>query len=272
MLRKLVDVVADVYEDAEATPVLAYGLPFLDGAPATAGSLVVVGGRPGAGKSYFGLQLLSECVQPGVYVSLEDPAAEVARRVRDSFSPARLDEVLLCTPKRPRLSLICKEIADAYAAGARPRMVVVDYIQLIQYDGEVNAWSQTDQIGLIIADLKALARELGFVLVLLCQLKRPMREDRHAFPALFDLRDSSNIENSAELVVLLHDQGDQVEARVAKNKSGKRGGVAWFDRGPSGYLVPVPARVDLDLFGDDVPTDIFVRQPLRVVDDLFEAA
>lgn len=246
-LKRFLDVVLEAQEAPEGTQLLTYGLPFLSTCPGLAGTLMVLGGRSGAGKSYLGLKLLETCLQAGLYVSLEDPAAEVARRA-EAYSSARLGEVGLVIPKRPRLSIICREIREAFSEDFAPRMVVIDYIQLIQYDGDVQAWSQTEQIGMIIAELKSLGRELGFVTVLLSQLKRPDRDNRNAFPTLWDLRDSSNIENSAEAVILLQDHGDQVEARLAKNKSGKRGTVQWFDRGSNGYLVPTVSPIDEDLF------------------------
>lgn len=271
MLKLLTQVVDDVIQAQEAAPCLSYGLPFLSACRALPGTLIVLGGHSGAGKSYLGLKLLEASLQPGLYVSCEDPEAEVARRV-SAYSPDRLADVVLCIPKRPRLSLILQGIRDAYAAGYAPRMVVIDYIQIVQYDGDIAAFSQTEQIGMVLAEFKALGRELGYVTVLLSQLKRPLREDRSSFPTLWDLRDSSNLENCAEIVILLQDHGSQVEARVAKNKSGSRGTTQWFERGPTGYLLPVSSPDDEDIFGDGSTE---VTQPhvrLVVSDDLFDMA
>jgi replicative DNA helicase len=262
MIRRLSEVVAEVRKDPYAAPVTSYGLSLLDSCPNTPGTLIVVGGRTGAGKSYFGLCLLAECSTPGAYVSLEDPPNEVARRV-EAMPRHRLSEVLLITPRRSRLSHIAREIEQAFADGHTPRMVVIDYIQLVQYDGETPAWSQTDQIGLTIQELKAVARERGFVLVVLCQLRRPNRDEADHFPTLWDLRDSSNLENSAEVVVLLRAHEDQrLEARVAKNKSGATGGTAFFKRGSCGFLTPITPVVDQEIFG----------QPSAPVYDLFDEA
>lgn len=258
MLKRLTDVRRDSEYAQQAAPLLSYGLPFLGECRALPGSLTVIGGHSGAGKSYLGLKLLEACLQPGLYVSLEDPESEVARRV-EPYSPARLDEVGLCVPLRPRLSHVLAGVREAFDADYQPRMVVVDYIQLLQYDGDIKAWSQTDQIGLMIAELKALGRELGYVTVLLSQLKRPDRENRNAFPTLWDLRDSSNIENSAEVVILLQDHGAQVEARLAKNKSGRRGPVAWFNRSANGFLELAPTPVD-PMFEEDETTIVRPRR------------
>ncbi len=266
MIRLLSDVVGHVRSDAKAAPVAAYGFPFLDECPATPGSLIVLGGRTGTGKSFLSLGLLAGVDKPGAYVSLEDPPVEVARRVAE-LPRSRLEQLLLVTPKRPRLSLIAREIEEAFRTGHSPRVVVIDYLQLVQYDGDAVAWSQSDQIGLVLAELKALAREYGFIVVVVCQLRRPGRDDGDMRPTIWDLRDSSNIENSAEAVVLLHAQGDdRVEAWLAKNKSGRFGASMTFMRGANGFLRPLPSEADLDIFGDNDP------RPSAPIIDLFGEA
>jgi DnaB-like helicase C terminal domain len=261
MRARFCEVVADSKFAQEGPCTPSYGLSLLRGCPSTPGTLIVVGGRTGAGKSFFGLSLLNHSDARGAYVSLEDPPAEVGRRIQ-AMPAKRLQEIALIVPARPRLSMICAEIAQAFEEGFCPRIVVIDYIQLIQYDGESAAWSQTDQIGLVLAELKALAREHGFVLVVMCQLRRPMRESAgdgyESFPCLWDLRDSSNLENSAEVVVLLQAHEEELEARVAKNKAGRTGVTQWFARGAHGFLTPI-VREDRDLFGDPAPVvlDLF---------------
>lgn len=253
----------------EARLFASYGLPFLDDCPAAPGTLVVVGGRTGEGKSFFGLKLLEAASTPALYISCEDGESEVGRRAT-AFPSDRLANVWLAVPRRPRLSAILRLIASAFGEGKpNPRLILLDYIQLIQYDGEVAAWSQTDAIGITIAELKALGRELGFVLVLNGQLRRPsLGVSDSDFPNLWDLRDSANIENSAEVVILLHGPGAEVEVRVAKNKSGRRGAAARFRRGGNGAFVPVPVEVDVDLFGDG-ETEAYAARPSPQL-DLFD--
>lgn len=257
--------------DATKPPALfVWGPRFLDTIPAVPGTMVIVGGRTGHGKSFFGLELLRSTETPALYISCEDPESEVARRAI-GMPLARLQEILLVVPRRPRLSAVVRAIETAFAEGHLPRLVMLDYIQLVQYDGEVAAWSQTDAIGMIISELKALGRELGFVLVLNAQLNRP-KERAYAddFPNLWDLRDSANLENAAEAVILLHGPGDIVEVRVCKNKSGRNGNHARFSRGPNGFFLPVSPAPDPDIFGDGEVT--YVPAAALAADDLFAEA
>lgn len=242
-LSTLADAVAvhrDVALGLDRSSVLSFGVPWLDGAVGgvAPGSLVVVGGRTGVGKSYFSLLLLGCSREPALYVSLEDGVPEVGRRCA-GMNPKRREQVLLFHPHNPRLSAVLTAIRTAVEE-SDARVVVVDYLQLLRYDGVVNAWSQTDQIHNTLIELKSAARELGFALILNVQIRRPMQFGGELqAPTLHELKDSASIENSAELVVLLHeDEHGLVSARVAKSKSSKRQGRALYARDEStGWLV-----------------------------------
>lgn len=239
-LADAVDVHRDVELGLDVQSRLSLGLPWLDacvgGTPP--GSLVVVAGRTGTGKSFFSLLMLASARVPALYVSLEDSVPEVGRRVA-GLRGERLGEVALFHPHNPRLSAVITAIRTAVdERGAK--LVVIDYLQLLRYDGEVAAWSQPDQIHNTLLELKALSRELGFVLVLNVQIRRPQPGYEMQPPTLFELKDSSSIENSAEVVVLLfEDEHGLVEARVAKSKfSSRRAGRQLYARDPnSGWLV-----------------------------------
>lgn len=216
----------------------------MDSVLAAPGTLVVVGGRTGSGKSMFGLKLLETVDMPGLFVSLEDPLEVVGMRVR-RMDPARRDAVYASRP-RARLADVLDSVKESYDALICPKLVVVDYIQILTDGG--NGQTRTDEIGEIISELKYLGTQLGFVTVLNSQLKRPQGEDREAQrPTRWDLRDSSNLENAAEAVVLLHPTPGNprlVEAWVDKNKVGpsRRDRPVSFERGAGGYLCEVEQR------------------------------
>ena len=89
------------------------------------------------------------------------------------------------------------------------------------------------------AGMKRLAMQLGIAIVLLSQLKRTEGSDA---PTLDDLRESGNIEQDANVVLLLHrpdyfdpEQREKpivtMEVIVAKNREGRVGSVyATFDK------------------------------------------
>lgn len=206
------------------------------------GSMTIVGARTNVGKSYYCLYLLGAAEGArGLYVSLEDPAVEIGRRVRPM--PAwRRSEVLLSCPERPTLGAIKQAIIDS-----RADLVVVDYLQAIA-NGETAAWSQADEVGQKLVELKSLARERRFALVLAVQVRRPAPGGKASEPQLWELRDSSNIENMAERVLMLHPLGDGLRVRLAKSKSTAVGKTAFYSRAAGGWL---QESAEPELFDED---------------------
>lgn len=228
-----------------STPSLTFpGMPWLHTAVGAVGvgSMICVAGRTGTGKSFFGVQLLVACPERGLYVSLEDPIREVGRRV--SALPKDIQaRLFVAAPYSSRLSGVLRTVRDAVEQHG-VRVVVIDYLQLLRYDGGVGAWSLADQIHNTIADLKALSRELGFVLVLCAQVRRPSFNYEDQAPNLSELKDSSSIENSSELVILLHeDDHGLVVARIGKSKTSARSGRQVYTRNAkTGWLEEADER------------------------------
>jgi len=231
--------------DPRSAP-FGWGVEFLDRelGPVIPGHVYVVGARTSVGKTFFALHVVSASSVPALFVSLEDSLSELGRRAAQ-IPPSRRAEVLVSTPVRPRLSAVL----EAIRASSGVRLVVVDYIQLIQYDGNVDAWSKMDQVRQILIELKALSRERGFATVITSQLRRPgvSVDGSSSEPTLYELRDASDIENSAEVVILLHAlNSNQIRVKVAKSKSTPSGGKALFRRAQDGFLEEVSVNDSSD--------------------------
>jgi len=224
--REVTETLAD---GLEATQLFNWNQEFLKGTLAAPGTLVVLGGRTGAGKSMLAAKLMASVDVPALYVSMEDGYEVLGRRLV-RFPEERLDVTHVVVPRRPRMEFVGRDIKDSYDRLLCPKLVVVDYIQLMGKDLEVIANN--------IAELKGLGRDLGFVTVLLSQLKRPsMADGVPARPTRWDMRDSSDIENSAETIILLDAKDDGLlEVWVDKNKVGPKGASQMFKRGVGGWL------------------------------------
>lgn len=109
-------------------------------------------------------------------------------------------------------------------------IVVIDHLQLIE--SEKGAENRNVEIGRITRELKLMAKELDVAVLLLSQLSRgpEAREDHR--PRLSDLRESGNIEQDADIVVLLYrdeyytkdcEEKGIIECMVAKNRNGEVG-------------------------------------------------
>jgi replicative DNA helicase len=224
------------------------------------GNLVVVGARPGVGKTGFLLQMarhiaagLKHPITCGV-MSLEMSADELV--LRWMAREAALDHMKLLTANMENhewLRLvnasqsICKwpvVIDDAPMTigelRSRARFMVreqgvralfVDYLQLVRVGGTATERTREREVSEVSSALKAIAKELRVPLVAAAQLNRgsARREDRT--PKLIDLRESGSIEQDADAIMFLHRdpdaalQADREETKLilAKNRHGPTG-------------------------------------------------
>jgi replicative DNA helicase len=109
--------------------------------------------------------------------------------------------------------------------------VVVDYLQLIRPDNPRDP--RHLQVGQSAKRLKELAREAGVSVLCLAQLNREVEGRPGGRPLLSDLRDSGEVEQDADVVLLLHrlDADElapvhRVDLIVAKQRNGPTGTVA----------------------------------------------
>jgi replicative DNA helicase len=119
-------------------------------------------------------------------------------------------------------------------------LVIVDYLQLMQSTIQSRDSNRVQEVSEISRGLKALAKELAVPVIALSQLSRQpeMRESKE--PRLSDLRESGELEQSADLVLMLwrekergaDDQdaeGEVVKLKLAKHRNGPTGEVdLWF--------------------------------------------
>ena len=88
------------------------------------------------------------------------------------------------------------------------KVILVDYLQLIAYTN-VGVKDRRIIVGNITEQLRNYAKQLGFCCVLLCQLRR-FDQARYSgkkkvpIPTMDDLKESGEIENHSDIVILLH--------------------------------------------------------------------
>lgn len=109
-------------------------------------------------------------------------------------------------------------------------VVFIDHIGIMRPDNPKA--NRNDQIGTISRELKAIAKDLDVCVVCLSQLNRGVEGRADKQPALSDLRDSGNVEQDADQVLLLYredyykpenDFVSTFEIIVAKNRDGEIG-------------------------------------------------
>lgn len=198
--------------------------------------LVCVAARPGRGKTAFAINnIVMDSAQRGIGVgvfSLEmsreqliDRAicsaalvdsrkiptnklenSEWARMTREA---ARISKLPIIIDDQPAIHLsvlrskVRRMSTELRREGAPLGMVVVDYLQLM---GTTPGKETRDQkVGENSRGLKALAKELEIVVVMLAQLNRDVeKRGKSARPQLSDLRECGSIEADCDVVIFLH--------------------------------------------------------------------
>lgn len=226
------------------------------------GELVVLAARPSVGKTAVAVSIarnVADCSGPVLFSSIEQADHELATRLLVAASGVQGGLVRHGTLSRETFSGVLVPWADRVgrtplhidsapsqdvlrvASNARRlkrrvglKLVVVDYLQLLT--PEDKSVPRHEQVAETSRRLKALARELEVPVLALAQLNREVEGRQDKKPRLSDLRESGQVEQDADVVVLMHradEEGPKValELNVAKQRNGPVGiCTAYFDR------------------------------------------
>lgn len=225
------------------------------------GQLVLVGGRPAAGKTAFALNVLRACCvrdrRPAVVFSMEmdrralrnrmtaavcdvplrairDPKAHMTPEHFDRMAGIHLlkDALLIIddragmTPAQIRRS--AKRWRDHYGDLG---VVMVDYLQLARPDRKHG--SREQEVSELSRSMKLLAKELHCPVLALSQLNRGLETRQDKRPLMADLRESGSLEQDADLILFLYrheayEPDDELtqgvaEIIIAKQREGETG-------------------------------------------------
>ena len=140
---------------------IATGLAELDralGAGLVPGQVVLLGGDPGIGKSTLLLQALAAMAEPGLYVSGEESAEQVAMRARRLALDVGGVQLLAETQLERVLGAL---------ESARPRVAVVDSIQTLWTEALQSAPGSVAQVRECAAQLARHAKRAGTALAII---------------------------------------------------------------------------------------------------------
>ncbi len=192
------------------------------------GDLVIVGARPGMGKTSFAMNIAVNVAKQKKAVaifSLEMSGEQLVTRILSSealVDSSKLRTGQLKTEDWDNLAGVISSLSgcDIYiddtsaitTAEMKSKLrrinnlglVVIDYIGLMQSTS--NSDNRAQQVGEISRNLKIMAKDFGIPIVCCAQLNRgtESRAGDAKKPTLADLRDSGSIEQDADIVLFLY--------------------------------------------------------------------
>ena len=227
------------------------GIPVLDKhlhlAP---GNLFIIGGRPSAGKTALSLQMACEQARRGLrvcYFSLEtDPDTLTARIISTRLAVPLADVKSKTVPQSDldsladlhKLPLFIRSASGkgtgwikAQAQRMKAQVIFIDYLQLLTASKAKDRYQQITSISIALHEL---AQTTGILVVALAQLNR---NAAHASPSTADLKESGQLEQDADAILLLSADKEEYQAILAKNKEGKIGEIPLtFDKTRQRFL------------------------------------
>ncbi len=192
------------------------------------GDLVIVGARPGMGKTSFAMNIAVNVAKAGKAVaifSLEMSGEQLVTRILSSeamvdskkirtgqLKPEDWDNIAGVITSLSGCDMYIDDTSDITAAEMKSKLrripnlglVVIDYIGLMK--STVNTDNRAQQVGEISRNLKIMAKDFGLPIVCCAQLNRgtESRTGENKKPTLADLRDSGSIEQDADIVLFLY--------------------------------------------------------------------
>ena len=271
-------------DDPTPPAYLSWGIKELDAAlDALPGDFVILGGEPSAGKTALALQFAYSQAAGGKKVgffSLESPrerltdrlmaevqvaGIELGRTKKKQISPKDYERAGDAGVRAARVPL--RIVRNAYSiAQIRSETILsgfeviyVDYLQLIDEPGR----SRPEIVTSISIQLHRMAAELGVTVVALSQMTFPEKGSGRKKLSKYDLRESSQLLQDAEIVMVLNVSGPTTrELSVEKIKDGRpaRLGLKFDPRHMQfGFLPPpknnrekpLPDNVSFEDLGED---------------------
>ncbi len=258
------DDINDTYDNEDGILGVSTGYSDLDDMTSgfQPGDLVILAARPSMGKTALALNfalnasILKEdlvaifsCEMPKEQLALRMLAAEAKvdlGRLRTaniheneyrglSQALGRLSEAPMYIDDTPSITpLMMRAKCRRLQMEGELRLIIVDYLQLMR-SGKKRVESRYQEVSDIVREVKALGKELKIPIIALSQLSRDVEKRGGDLPKLSDLRESGEIEQTADLVLFIHrdDYYDQEKTEkysptkivIAKQRNGPTGDI-----------------------------------------------
>lgn len=192
------------------------------------GDLVVVGARPSIGKTSLVVTMTNEYIQEhniGVlFDSLEMPTNKIIRSLLANKNEEnkndlknkivkdidKYNQTIKFLKNTKNLTIHDRSYMpiEYYLAKARKifrknphyKIWIIDHLKFIKSKGD----KRYQEVGAITKSLKQFAKEFGITIILLSQMGRPDSKKVSYRPTMSDLRESGDVEEDADIIILPH--------------------------------------------------------------------
>ncbi|APE99618.1 DnaB-like helicase C-terminal domain-containing protein [Pseudomonas putida] len=200
--------------------------------------VIIIAGRPGTGKTTLGLGIAEHLTirngKSALVFSLEMSGKELSKRSLASASAVTLGNIdtgkamgdgeqiqkitaavgrmrdadlRICQKGGLPLSRI-RNIARFQHKAKPLDLIVIDYIGLIAPEAGSRQQNRNLELGAISRGIKGMAKELNVPVIVLAQLNRSIETRTTKKPQMSDLRDSGEIEQDADIILIAHRDAD----------------------------------------------------------------
>lgn len=230
MIDERIDFYEERYHSKSELTGISSGYPKLD--YFTAGfqdtDLIILAGRPSHGKTAFSLNLIRNMAKNGIKsgkFSLEMSDTQLFDRLiameseinstkfrTGRFQPDQWPIITDAMSEISRWSVLFETLTFEMTKITRKarkmvkegaQIIFVDYLSLVEGD---KSRKRHEEVAETARAFKRLAKELNIPIVLLVQLNRGFKDRKNKKPVLYDLRESGEIEQAADVVMFIYRQ------------------------------------------------------------------
>lgn len=179
---------------------------------------VVIGGRPGAGKTAFALNMAYNMASKGkkvVFFSLEMSTTEFIDRICKSvlgitsYTADNCQQVFAFVRKLKDMPLVINDRGGTTIEDITGILkhtpcdcCIVDHLSILKSNRHFS--TRYEELSDITRRLKITAKDMNIPVVALCQLNRQLETREIKAPTLADLRDSGTIEQDADIIGFIY--------------------------------------------------------------------
>lgn len=219
-------------------------------------SIITIGARPSMGKTAFITAIMLNLLEQKkkcLFFSLEMSKARFIKRLISPMTDIEAIKILasqnqLNTEEKEKvinaidkiskyeLTIVDKNVdikqIKEYIESVKPEFVFIDYLQLIKLP---NVVERDFAISNFMKELKTIANQNNCIIFITSQVSRTVERRSLKWPMLYDLKDSSCIEDISDVVLFVYREEyynwedeyykDKAQIIIAKNKNGFAGTV-----------------------------------------------